>query len=166
MPITAAFPDLVDEPLVARRPGLVADLAAGLLLLGLEVLLELLAATRVALQLRLRLLVLHQEDVEARLLTRVLEGLLLLILMWALALKWNWLKRPGLLTGLFFIGYGAARAFVENFREADAQYITEANPMGHVIRLTAETGLTMGQTLSLPMIAIGLGFWAIALRRA
>ncbi|MEM7270329.1 MAG: prolipoprotein diacylglyceryl transferase, partial [Pseudomonadota bacterium] len=94
-----------------------------------------------------------------------LEGLLLLILMWALALKWGWLKRPGMLTGLFFIGYGAARAFVENFREADPQYITEANPMGHVIRLGAETGLTMGQTLSLPMIAIGLGFWAISRRR-
>lgn len=94
-----------------------------------------------------------------------LEGALLLILMWALALKAGWLKRPGMLTGLFFIVYGAARAFIENFREADGQYITLDNPGGHVIRITADFGLTMGQTLSLPMILIGLAFWAYALRR-
>jgi phosphatidylglycerol:prolipoprotein diacylglycerol transferase len=94
-----------------------------------------------------------------------LEGALLLAIMWMLALRANWLKRPGMLTGLFFIAYGAARAFVENFREADGQYITPGNPGGHVIRLSSEMGLTMGQTLSLPMILIGLAFWAYALRQ-
>lgn len=94
-----------------------------------------------------------------------LEGALLLILMWVLALKAHWLKRPGMLTGLFFIVYGAARALIENFREADAQYITQDNPAGHVVRLTAEAGLTMGQILSLPMILVGLAFWANALRQ-
>ena len=94
-----------------------------------------------------------------------LEGMLLLVLMWALALRAKWLKRPGMLTGLFFIVYGAARAFIENFREADAHYITSDNPGGHVIRLTSDIGLTMGQTLSLPMVLIGLAFWAYALRQ-
>ncbi len=94
-----------------------------------------------------------------------LEGLLLFVLIWLLATRRGWLKRPGMLTGLFFIGYGAARAFVELFREPDAQFITLENPAGHVIRFTAEWGLTMGQCLSLPMILIGLGFWAWARRQ-
>ncbi|MEM7522996.1 MAG: prolipoprotein diacylglyceryl transferase [Pseudomonadota bacterium] len=95
-----------------------------------------------------------------------LEGALLMVLMWVLATRRGWLKQPGRMIGLFFVGYGAARAFVENFREPDAHYITEANPAGHVIRLGAEYGFTMGQVLSLPMIAIGVGFWVWAARRA
>ncbi|MEO0362529.1 MAG: prolipoprotein diacylglyceryl transferase [Pseudomonadota bacterium] len=95
-----------------------------------------------------------------------LEGALLLALAWFLATRRGWLKRPGMLTGLFFVGYGAARAFVENFREADARFITAQNPEGHVIRLTESLGLTIGQTLSLPMVAIGLGFWLWSARRA
>ena len=94
-----------------------------------------------------------------------LEGLLLLLAMLFLALRGGWLKRPGMLTGLFFIGYGLARAFVENFREPDAQFVTAANPEGHVIPLVAGWGLTMGQALSLPMVLAGLGFWALARRR-
>ncbi|MGB0853551.1 MAG: prolipoprotein diacylglyceryl transferase [Pikeienuella sp.] len=94
-----------------------------------------------------------------------LEGLLLLVLMWVLVLKAHWLKRPGMLAGLFFIGYGAARAFVENFREADTQFITPDNPAGHVVRLGTDIGLTMGQSLSLPMVLIGLAFWAYAMRQ-
>jgi phosphatidylglycerol:prolipoprotein diacylglycerol transferase len=88
-----------------------------------------------------------------------LEGAVLgAILMW-LALRRGWLKRPGSLTGMFFILYGAARSFVEGFRQADPQFITADNPFGHVIRFGAgpeALGLTMGQCLSLPMIAIGL----------
>ncbi|MEM8752341.1 MAG: prolipoprotein diacylglyceryl transferase [Pseudomonadota bacterium] len=95
-----------------------------------------------------------------------LEGALLFALAWFLATRRGWLKRPGMLTGLFFVGYGAARAFVENFREADARFITAQNPEGHVIRLTESLGLTMGQALSLPMVAIGLGFWLWSARRA
>lgn len=94
-----------------------------------------------------------------------LEGLLLLVLMLFLAFRGGWLRRPGMLTGLFFVGYGLARAFVENFREPDAQFVTAANPEGHVIPLVAGWGLTMGQTLSLPMALVGLGFWAFARRR-
>ena len=94
-----------------------------------------------------------------------LEGLLLFIAMWLLATRRGWLKRPGMLTGLFFIGYGAGRAFVELFREPDAQFITPTNPSGHVIQFTTEWGLTMGQCLSLPMVLIGLGFWAWSRRQ-
>ncbi|MEM7547025.1 MAG: prolipoprotein diacylglyceryl transferase [Pseudomonadota bacterium] len=87
------------------------------------------------------------------------EGLLLFVLIWVLATRRGWLKHPGRLTALFFIGYGLGRAFAENFREPDAQFITLDNPAGHVIRLGTEWGLTMGQCLSLPMVLIGIGFW-------
>lgn len=94
-----------------------------------------------------------------------LEGLLLgLILL--VVVRRGGLRRPGLVTGLFFIGYGAARAFVELYRQADAHYITEANPLGHVIRLGETWGLSMGQALSLPMLLIGLGFILASRRRA
>ncbi|QIE55442.1 prolipoprotein diacylglyceryl transferase [Pikeienuella piscinae] len=94
-----------------------------------------------------------------------LEGALLFALLWLLATRRGWLKRPGLVTGLFFIGYGAARAFVELFREPDALFFGPGNPYGHAIRFTAEYGLTMGQVLSLPMILIGFGLWAFTRRR-
>ena len=85
-----------------------------------------------------------------------LEGLLLgLILLW-LAFGRGALKRPGLIAGLFFAGYGIARFIVEFFRLADAQFITPENPYGHVLRLTETLGITMGQALSLPMVLIGL----------
>jgi phosphatidylglycerol---prolipoprotein diacylglyceryl transferase len=94
-----------------------------------------------------------------------LEGLLLgLLLLW-LAFARGWLKSPGALTGVFLAGYAAARIFVELFRVADAQYITPDNPLGHVVRL-GEAGLTMGQLLSLPMLAAGLAFLLLARRRA
>ncbi len=65
----------------------------------------------------------------------------------------------GQMVGLFLAGYGAARMFVEGFRQADAPFITPDNPFGHVIRFgtNAEAwGLTMGQLLSLPMLILGL----------
>ena len=52
-------------------------------------------------------------------------------------------RRPGVLTGVFLVGYAVARAFVELFRQPDA----------HLGILAA--GLTMGQWLSLPMILGG-----------
>ncbi|MEM9043289.1 MAG: prolipoprotein diacylglyceryl transferase, partial [Pseudomonadota bacterium] len=97
-----------------------------------------------------------------------LEGLVLFLVMWWLALARGWLKHPGALIGVFFIGYGAARTFVENFRQGNAEFITPNNPVGHSIRfgdLPDSSGLTQGQVLSLPMIAIGLVFLLIAFRR-
>ncbi len=94
-----------------------------------------------------------------------LEGLLLgAVLLW-LAFGRAWFKRPGRLAGLFLIGYGLSRAFVELFRQADAQYITLDNPMGYVVRL-GEAGLSMGQVLSLPMALLGLILILAARRRA
>ncbi|MEP2781727.1 MAG: prolipoprotein diacylglyceryl transferase [Pseudoruegeria sp.] len=83
-----------------------------------------------------------------------LEGLLLGLLLLALAFGGGWLKRPWALTGVFLMGYGASRIFVELFRQADAQFITATNPMGYVVQL-GSFGLSMGQTLSIPMLIIG-----------
>ena len=82
-----------------------------------------------------------------------------------LAFRRDALKVPGQITGVFLAGYGAARFIVEYFRQADAQFITPDNPLGHVIRL-GEAGITMGQLLSLPMLAAGLALIVVARRRA
>ena len=94
-----------------------------------------------------------------------LEGLLLGGVLLFLALRRGWLKTPWRLTGVFFAGYGASRFVVEYFRQADAQFITFDNPMGHVIRL-GEVGVTMGQLLSLPMVFIGIALLIWTRRRA
>lgn len=94
-----------------------------------------------------------------------LEGLVLGGLLIWLAFFRGGLKTPWFLTGLFLLGYGLARMFVEAFRQADAQYITPDNPFGHVIRF-GEAGLTMGQTLSLPMVLIGIAILIWSRRRA
>ncbi len=93
-----------------------------------------------------------------------LEGLLLgAVLLW-LALRRRALHRPGLIAGLFFAGYGAARFTVEIFRQADPQFLAPDNPMGYVLG-TGQIGLTMGQLLSLPMLALGLALAGRALAR-
>lgn len=86
-----------------------------------------------------------------------LEGLLLaLVLLW-LAFRKGWFKRPGALMGVFLVGYGIARFLVEFVRQPDAQFVTEGNPVGLALHWGG-WGLTMGQLLSLPMIAVGLWF--------
>ncbi len=94
-----------------------------------------------------------------------LEGLALgLVLLWLVARR-GALATPGLVVGVFLAGYGLARFTVEFWREADAQFVTADNPLGHVVRL-GEAGLQMGQILSLPMILIGaaLALWALRQR--
>ncbi|MCB2123478.1 MAG: prolipoprotein diacylglyceryl transferase [Rhodobacteraceae bacterium] len=82
-----------------------------------------------------------------------LEGLLLgLILL--LLFRRGALKHPGRITGGFLVGYGIARFVVEFARQADAQFITPENPLGHVLHWGG-AGLSMGQLLSLPMIVVG-----------
>ena len=90
----------------------------------------------------------------------VLEGLLLGLLLLHLAFRRGWFKSPWAITGVFFAGYGATRFAIEFVRQADAQFISPDNPLGHVIGL-GEIGISMGQLLSLPMLAIGLAliFW-------
>ncbi|MFM7446818.1 MAG: prolipoprotein diacylglyceryl transferase, partial [Tabrizicola sp.] len=86
-----------------------------------------------------------------------LEGLLLaLVLLW-LGFRRGWFKRPGALMGVFLVGYGIARFLVEFVRQPDAQFVTEGNPVGLALHWGG-WGLTMGQLLSLPMIAVGLFF--------
>lgn len=85
-----------------------------------------------------------------------LEGALLGALLLYLAWSRGWLKMPGALTGVFLMGYGLARGFVELFRQPDAQFVSAGNPVGHALQF-GEWGLTMGQMLSAPMILAGLG---------
>lgn len=86
----------------------------------------------------------------------LLEGLILgAVLLW-LAYRRGALKRPGRIAGCFLIGYGAARFVVEFARQADAQFMSLGNPLGYALELGGGYGLTMGQLLSLPMIAFGL----------
>jgi len=73
-----------------------------------------------------------------------LEGLLLLVVLKLLFWLTDARLKPGLLGGIFVLGYGLSRFMIEFFREPDAQ-------LG-----VLSFGLTMGQTLSLPLIAAGL----------
>ena len=81
-----------------------------------------------------------------------LEGLALGIILW-IALRAGALKRPGLATGIFCLGYALARSFCEFFREPDPDQEALSN------------GWTMGIALSLPMATVGLALIGLALRR-
>ncbi|HEX5005801.1 MAG TPA: prolipoprotein diacylglyceryl transferase family protein, partial [Hyphomonadaceae bacterium] len=76
-----------------------------------------------------------------------LEGVLLFTILAIAVWKFKALRKPGLVAGIFLIGYALARTFVENFREPDS--FVEGLP----------SFLTMGMLLSIPMI--GLGAWLI-----
>jgi len=82
-----------------------------------------------------------------------LEGIALFLLLFVVV-RMGGLRRPGLVTGVFAIGYALARIFCEFFREPDPQ-------LGFLFG-----GATMGMLLSLPLIAIGAGFLIHALRKA
>jgi phosphatidylglycerol:prolipoprotein diacylglycerol transferase len=80
-----------------------------------------------------------------------LEGALLFILLGVCWRKDKWRLQPGRLSGLFLVGYALARGFVELFRQPDAH-------IGFLF-----FGSTMGQLLSLPMLAFGL--WLVLRRQ-
>jgi phosphatidylglycerol---prolipoprotein diacylglyceryl transferase len=82
-----------------------------------------------------------------------LEGLVLLLVLGVLV-RFGALRRPGLVTGAFALGYGDARIFCELFREPDAQ-------LGFLWG-----GLTMGMLLCIPLILAGFAVIAYALTRA
>lgn len=88
----------------------------------------------------------------------ILEGLVLFAVLSWLIWRRGWLRRPGAITGVFLIGYAVARFAVEFVRQPDAQFISAGNPLGLALHLGG-WGLTMGQILSLPMLAVGL--WLI-----
>jgi phosphatidylglycerol:prolipoprotein diacylglycerol transferase len=81
-----------------------------------------------------------------------LEGLVLLVVL-GVIVRLGALKRPGLVTGSFAVGYGVLRIFCEFFREPDAQ-------LGFLWG-----GLTMGMLLSIPLILAGVGVLTFALAR-
>ncbi len=80
-----------------------------------------------------------------------LEGLLLFLVL-TLFVRFGALKRPGVATGIFCIGYGAARVVSEFFREPDPQLERLAH------------GLTMGMVLSAPLVLIGAALIVYVLR--
>lgn len=75
----------------------------------------------------------------------VFEGALLFALLAALYHVRAVRERPGIVTGIFLTGYGVMRFGIEYFREPD-YYLGLLWGM-----------LSMGQILSLPMVALGLG---------
>lgn len=75
-----------------------------------------------------------------------LEGLLLLVIMLPLFWKGGARYRPGLLVGIFTLGIAIARFVNEFFREPDAQ----------LAEFAEQTGLSMGQWLTIPLIILGL----------
>lgn len=90
-----------------------------------------------------------------------LEGLVLGVILFWLIWRRGWLRFPGRAMGLFIAGYGLARFAVEFVRQPDLQFVTDGNPLGLAWHLGG-WGLTQGQALSLPMIAVGLWFLARA----
>jgi phosphatidylglycerol---prolipoprotein diacylglyceryl transferase len=80
-----------------------------------------------------------------------LEGVVLFFVL-LVAARYGALRRPGLVSSIFLIGYGAARIFCEFFREPDPQ-------LGFLFG-----GATMGMILSVPLIL--LGFAILAMTRA
>lgn len=80
-----------------------------------------------------------------------LEGVALMVIVWWFSSR----PRPrGAVAGVFGIGYGVFRIFIEFFREPDRD-------IGYI----AFDWFTMGQLLSLPMILAGLGLLYFAYRQ-
>ena len=63
-------------------------------------------------------------------------------------------RKPGLLGGIFVLGYALARTFCEFFREPDRQlgflFGDHLGPMGG--------GVTMGMLLCVPMMIVGITY--------
>lgn len=74
----------------------------------------------------------------------ILEGIVTFIILFICTRSEKIRNQSGYLAGMFLICYGISRFIVEFFREPDAQ-------LGYLLNI-----ITMGQILSLPMIALGL----------
>ena len=94
-----------------------------------------------------------------------LEGLLLGLVLAAMAFRYDALKRPGLITGASFTIYGLSRCLVELVRQPDAQFQSPENPLGYALNFDG-FGLTMGQLLSLPMALLGVALMLRAFRKS
>ena len=89
---------------------------------------------------------LYQAGIEGLLL-----GIIMMIAFWSTRARY----RVGLLVGLFTTGMGLGRFINEFFRAPDE----------HLAQRVVETGLSQGQWLSLPLVAIGLGLIVYSLIR-
>lgn len=93
----------------------------------------------------------------------LLEGVLLGLILWGV---YAWTRRRGVrlaegtFGGIFLVGYGLFRSFVELFRQPDVQFTGPEDPLGTVLG-----PLTMGQTLSLAMILVGAALLVRAWRK-
>ncbi len=93
---------------------------------------------------------LHYPDVEptarhpSQLYEAMLEGLLLFIVLRILTHYYGALKRPGLVSGIFLVGYALARSTAELFREPHFAHSLNIEP------------LTVGIAYSIPMLLLGL----------
>ncbi len=94
-----------------------------------------------------------------------LEGLILGAVLLYMAYLRGSLRFPGRLTGIFFAGYGLARFLVELVRQPDALFVSVGNPLGLAFHIDG-VGLTMGQTLSIPMILFGIAVILCSRRKA
>ncbi|RJY10297.1 prolipoprotein diacylglyceryl transferase [Aurantiacibacter aquimixticola] len=83
------------------------------------------------------------------------EGLMVLVVMMSLFWLTRARFRPGLLVGVFTALIAIARFTVEFYRQPDAQ----------LTKLAENTGLSMGQWLTIPLLILGLGLVIYALRR-
>ncbi|MXO91634.1 prolipoprotein diacylglyceryl transferase [Pontixanthobacter aquaemixtae] len=83
-----------------------------------------------------------------------LEGLLLLIILLVMFWKTRARYRPGLLVGVFTTGIALGRFIVEFFRQPDE----------HLTEFAVNTGLSMGQWLTIPLILLGVAITIRALR--
>ena len=81
-----------------------------------------------------------------------LEGLILLIVL-GIMVRMGALRRPGLVAGVFALGYSVARITCEFFREPDVQ-------LGFLWG-----GLTMGMLLCIPLILAGIALFVVAFTR-
>jgi len=87
------------------------------------------------------------------------EGAVLFVVM-ALAVRRFGFRKPGLLGGIFVLGYAVARTVCEFFREPDRQlgflFGRDIGPVGG--------GVTMGMLLCVPMALVGLTYIVLAAR--
>ena len=89
------------------------------------------------------------------------EGLVLFVVV-AVAVRRFGFIRPGLIGGIFVLGYAIARVVCEFFREPDPQ-------LGYLLGTSVDVlrgGLTMGMILSIPMALVGAGAIWLAARGA
>jgi len=84
-----------------------------------------------------------------------MEGLLLFAVMWVLFWFTRARYKPGMLAGVFILGYAVSRFLVEYFRMPDE----------HLVWVAERTGLSMGQWLTVPMLLLGLYLIVTSRRR-